>query len=103
MRFTRLIPRFNIIKRFYRDNNLFEQIPKNTVVIKDINTDTKINNIVSKLNDNDFKINNIDVKLNNIDVKLNDIDTKVKNMDAIIFSLFCIWNVVYFPIILYLI
>ena len=77
MRFTRLIPRFNIIKRkFCHHNNLSEQIPKNV-------------NILSKLND--------------IDVKLNDIDSKVKNMDAIIFSIFCIWNVVYFPIILYLI
>ena len=77
MRFTRLIPRFNIIKRkFCHHNNISEQIPKNV-------------NIVSKLND--------------IDVKLNEIDAKVKNMDAIIFSLFCIWNVVYFPIILYLI
>jgi len=77
MRFTRLIPRFNIIKRkFCHHNNISEQIPKNV-------------NIVSRLND--------------IDAKLNDIDTKVKNMDAIIFSIFCIWNVVYFPIILYLI
>jgi len=84
MRFTRLIPRFNIIKRkFCHHNNLSEQIPKNV-------------NILSKLN-------NIDSKMNNIDNKLNEIDAKVKNMDAIIFSIFCIWNVVYFPIILYLI
>lgn len=77
MRFTRLIPRFNIIKRkFCHHNNISEQIPKNV-------------NILSKLND--------------IDDKLNEIDSKVKNMDAIIFSLFCIWNGVYFPIFLYLI
>ena len=78
MRFTRLHPirlQFNIIKRmFCPPNNLSEQIPKNV-------------NIVSKLND--------------IDAKLNDIGAKVKNMDAIIFSIFCIWNGVYFPIILY--
>lgn len=74
MRFTRLRPQFNIIKRFCHHNNISEQIPKNV-------------NIISKFND--------------IDAKLNDIDTKVKNMDAIIFSLFCIWNGVYFPIILY--
>ena len=75
MRFTRLIPRFNIIKRmFCHHNNISEQIPKNV-------------NIVSRLND--------------INDKLNDIDAKVKNMDAIIFSLFCIWNGVYFPMILY--
>ena len=72
MRFTRL--RFNIIKRFCHHNNISEQIPKNV-------------NIMAKLND--------------IDAKLNDIDTKIKNMDAIIFSLFCIWNGVYFPMILY--
>ena len=84
MRFIRLssiIPRFNIIKRFCHHNNISEQFPKNV-------------NIVSKLND-------IDTKLNDIDVKLNEIDSKVKNMDAIIFSLFCIWNGVYFPMILY--
>ena len=76
MRFTKLIPRFNIIKRkFCHHNNISEQIPKNI-------------NIVSRLND--------------IDAKLNDIDTKVKNMDSIIFSLFCLWNGVYFPVILYL-
>jgi hypothetical protein len=83
MRFTRLQPQFNIIKRFFcHHHNLSEQTPKNV-------------NIVSKLN-------NIDIKLNNIDVKLNDIDAKVKNMDGIIFSIFCIWNGVYFPIIIYL-
>lgn len=75
MRYIRLIPRFNIIKRkFCHHNNIAEQFPKNV-------------NILSKLND--------------IDDKLNEIDSKVKNMDAIIFSLFCIWNGVYFPTILY--
>jgi|688.fasta_scaffold81982_4 hypothetical protein len=75
MRFTRLISRFNIIKRkFCHHNNISEQIPKNV-------------NIVSRLND--------------IDDKLNDIDTKVKNMDTIMFSIFCLWNGVYFPVILY--
>ena len=76
MRFTRLMPQFNIIKRkFCHHNNTSEQIPKNV-------------NIVSRLND--------------IDAKLNDIDAKVKNMDSIMFSLFCLWNGVYFPVILYL-
>lgn len=75
MRFTRLIPRFNIIKRqFCHHNNVSEQIPKNI-------------NIVSRLN--------------NIDNKLNDIDIKVKNMDNIMFFIFCLWNGVYFPVILY--
>jgi hypothetical protein len=75
MRFTGLIPRFNIIKRkFCHHNNISEQIPKNV-------------NIVYRLND--------------IDDKLNDIDTKVKNMDTIMFSIFCLWNGVYFPVILY--
>jgi hypothetical protein len=75
MRFTRLKPRFNIIKRqFCHHNNISEQIPKNV-------------NIVSRLND--------------IDDKLNDIDIKVKNMDSIMFSIFCLWNGVYFPVILY--
>ena len=78
MRFIRLSsikPRFNIIKRkFCHHNNISEQIPKNV-------------NIVSRLND--------------IDAKLNDIDTKVKNMDFIVFSIFCLWNGVYFPVILY--
>ena len=86
MRFIRLSsikPRFNIIKRqFCHHNNISEQFSKNV-------------NIVSRLND-------IDAKLNNIDAKLNDIDAKVKNMDSIIFSLFCLWNGVYFPVILYL-
>jgi hypothetical protein len=72
MRFTRV--RFNIIKRMFYHHNISEQIPKNV-------------NIVSKLND--------------IDTKLNVIDAKINNMDAIIFSLFCIWNGIYFPIILY--
>jgi hypothetical protein len=81
MRFTKLRPQFNIIKRFCHHNNLSEQPPKNV-------------NFVSKLND-------IDAKLNDIDVKLNDINTKVKNMDSIMFSIFCLWNGVYFPIILY--
>ena len=76
MRFTRLIPQFNIIKRkFCHHNNMSEHIPKNV-------------NIVSKLND--------------IEQKLNDIDTKVKNMDSIMFSIFCLWNGMYFPIIVYL-
>ena len=79
MRFIRLSsikPRFNIIKRkFCHHNNISEQIPKNI-------------NIMAKLND--------------IDAKLNDIDTKIKNMDSIMFSLFCLWNGVYFPVILYL-
>jgi hypothetical protein len=75
MRFIRLRTQFNIIKRlFCHHNNISEQTPKNI-------------NIVSKLND--------------IDAKLNDIDTKVKNMDSIMFSIFCLWNGVYFPIILY--
>jgi hypothetical protein len=82
MRFTRLLSiqsQINIIKRFCHHNNLSEQTPKNINFIKDIDT-----------------------KLNNIDTKLNDIDTKVKNIDGIIFSIFCIWNGVYFPIIIYL-
>lgn len=78
MRFIRLSnikPRFNIIKRqFCHHNNISEQFSKNV-------------NIVSRLND--------------IDAKLNDIDAKVKNTDSIIFSLFCLWNGVYFPVILY--
>lgn len=82
MRFIRVRPQFNIIKRFCHNNNTPEQIPKNV-------------NIVSKLND-------IDTNLNNINTKLYDINTKIKNMDSIIFSIFCIWNGVYFPIILYL-
>ena len=85
MRFIRLSsikPRFNIIKRkFCHHNNISEQIPKNI-------------NIVSRLND-------IDVKINDIDAKINDIDTKVKNMDSVMFYIFCLWNGVYFPIILY--
>lgn len=85
MRFTRLIPRFNIIKRFCQHNNLSEQFSKNVNFIKDTN------------------IASINSKLNDIDTKLNDIEVNVKNMDAIVFSFFCIWNVVYFPIILYLI
>jgi hypothetical protein len=75
MRFTKLRPQFNIIKRFCHHNNLSEQPPKNV-------------NFVSKLND--------------IDAKLNNINTKVKNIDSIMFSIFCLWNGVYFPIILYL-
>ena len=82
MRFIRLRPQFNIKRMFCHHNNLSEQIPKNV-------------NIVSKLND-------IDAKLNDIHAKLNDIDPKVKNMDGFIFSIFCIWNGVYFPIIIYL-
>ena len=78
MRFIRLSsikPRFNIIKRqFCHHNNISEQIPKNI-------------NIVSRLND--------------IDAKINDIDTKVKNMDSVMFYIFCLWNGLYFPIILY--
>jgi uncharacterized protein YdcH (DUF465 family) len=78
MRFTRLNPikvQFNIIKRlFCHHNNLSKQIPENI-------------NIVSRFND--------------IDAKMNEIDTKIKNMDAIIFSIFCLWNGVYFPVILY--
>ena len=79
MRLTRLLSiqsQINIIKRFCHHNNISEQIPKNV-------------NIVSKLND--------------IDTKLNDIDIKVKNSDAITFYIFCLWNGLYFPIILYLI
>lgn len=83
MRFIKLNSirvQFNIIKRFCHHNNLSEQIPKNVNFIKDTNT-----------------------KLNDIDAKLNDIDTKLKNIDAIMFSIFCLWNGMYFPIILYLI
>jgi hypothetical protein len=75
MLFIRLRSQFNIIKRFCHNNNIHEQIPKNV-------------NIVSKLND--------------IEQKLNDINTKVKNMDSIMFSIFCLWNGMYFPIIIYL-
>jgi hypothetical protein len=78
MRFTRLNsirPQFNIIKRmFCHHNNISEQIHKNV-------------NIVSKLND--------------IDAKLSVIDVKIKNMDSIMFSIFCLWNGLYFPVILY--
>jgi hypothetical protein len=85
MRFIRLLgiqSQINIIKRFCHHNNISEQIPKNV-------------NIVSKLNE-------IDTKMNDIQDKLNNIDTKVKNMDSIMFSIFCLWNGVYFPIIIYL-
>jgi tetrahydromethanopterin S-methyltransferase subunit G len=89
MRFTRLQSQFNIIKRFCHHNNISEQIPKNE-------------NIVSNFNNIDAKLNDINAKVKNMDAKLNDIDTKVKNIDGIIFSIFCIWNGVYFPIIIYL-
>jgi hypothetical protein len=82
MRFIQLRSQFNIIKRFCHHNNISEHIPTNV-------------NIVSKLND-------INTNLNDINTNLNVINTKVKNMDAIIFSIFCLWNGVYFPIIIYL-
>ena len=87
MRFIRLSSiqsQFNIIKRmFCHHNNLSEQIPKNV-------------NIVSNLND-------IDTKMNDIDTKMNNFDIKVKNMDSIMFSIFCLWNGIYLPTIVYLI
>jgi hypothetical protein len=85
MRFIRLLSiqsQFNIIKRFCHNNNIHEQISKNV-------------NVVSKLNE-------IETNLNVINIKLNDMDTKLKNMDSIMFSIFCLWNGVYFPIIIYL-
>jgi hypothetical protein len=82
MRFIRLRSQFNIIKRFCHNNNIHEQISKNV-------------NIVSKLNE-------IETNLNVINIKLDDIDTKIKNMDSIMFSIFCLWNGIYFPIIIYL-
>jgi hypothetical protein len=85
MRFIRLHPikvQFNIIKRmFCHHNNMSDATPKNV-------------NVVSRLN-------TIDAKINDIDAKMNDIDTKIKNMDSIMFSIFCLWNGLYFPVILY--
>ena len=84
MRFTRLNSirvQFNIIKRLFCHHNVYDPTPK------------KIN-IVSKLND-------IDIKMNDIDVKVKNVDAKVKNMDSVMFYIFCLWNGVYFPVILY--
>ncbi len=99
MRCIRLHPikvQFNIIKRmFCHHNNMSDSTPKN------INIVSRLNAIDAKMNDIDTKMNDIDTKMNDIDTKMNDIDTKVKNMDSIMFSIFCLWNGVYFPIILY--
>ena len=76
MRFIRLRPQFNIIKRFCHNNNIAEQTPKNV---------------------------NIDTNLNIINTKLDDINNKLKNMDAIIFINVVLWNGFVIPAILYLI